>query len=53
MELIAAVLLAGPLGYFGGTRKRVILTLGIGINRLGRALRERRAAKRHLAAELT
>jgi hypothetical protein len=79
MELIAAILLAGPLGYFGGAHKRglvlylavwalifpiqtidvystsshgdilywvvnaVILTGGIGLNRVGARLRERRA----------
>jgi hypothetical protein len=81
MELIGAVLIAGPIGYFTPTRKgglllylalwavvfpvqtvvvysmdgdgdilywvfnAVILCLGIGLNRLGSALRERRLAE--------
>ena len=86
MELIAAVLVAGPLGYFAGKRalaiylalwavifpiqtivvmenpddfevlyfvfNTVILAGGIGLNRLGARLRERRAAKRHVVAEV-
>ena len=88
MELILAVLGAGPIGYVTKTRKggliayltawavvfpiqtfvvfsesgsdknilyfvfnALILCAGIGLNRLGSVLRERRAAKRGVAAE--
>jgi hypothetical protein len=87
MELILAVLGAGPIGFFTKTRKSglitylvawavvipiqtvvvfsedskfdllyvvfnaVILCGGIGLNRLGSILRERRAAKQGVAAE--
>ncbi|HEY7267491.1 MAG TPA: hypothetical protein VH501_07325 [Solirubrobacterales bacterium] len=87
MELILAVLGAGPIGYFTKTRRTgliayliawavvfpiqtvvifnagdgsdtlywvfnaLILCLGIGLNRLGSVLRERRAAKREVVAE--
>jgi hypothetical protein len=86
MELIAAVLVAGPLGYLVGKRalaiylalwavifpiqtivvmenpddfevvyfvvNAVILAGGIGLNSLGMRLRERRAAKRRVVAEV-
>ena len=47
MELILAVLIAGPVGYFTSTRlywvsNALILCVGIGLNRLGSVLRERR-----------
>jgi hypothetical protein len=87
MELILAVLGAGPIGYFTKTRRMglivyliawaivfpiqtvvvfnagdgddtlywvfnaLILCLGIGLNRLGSVLRERRAAEREVVAE--
>ena len=87
MELILAVLGAGPIGYFTKTRRTgllfylaawavvfpiqtvvvlnedstfdplylvvnaLILCGGIGLNRLGSVLRERRAAKRRVVAE--
>jgi hypothetical protein len=87
MELILAVLGAGPIGYFTKTRKTglityliawavvfpiqtvvvfnagdggdtlywvfnaLILCVGVGLNRLGSVLRERRAAKQTVAAE--
>jgi peptidoglycan/LPS O-acetylase OafA/YrhL len=86
MELVLAVLGAGPIGYFTATRRRglvtyliawavvfpiqsivvvpdetsdplywvfnaVILGLGIGLNRLGSVVRERRTTKKALAAE--
>lgn len=88
MELIAAVLIAGPLGYFVSNSRAsliaylalwavifpiqtvvvfnegdgddtlywvfnaLILCLGIALNRGGARLRERRAAKRSVAAEV-
>jgi hypothetical protein len=86
MELIAAVVIAGPLGYFVRNSRTsliaylaiwvvifpvqsaivgfvddfdplylvvnaVILVAGVGLNRLGARLRERRTAKRSVVAE--
>jgi hypothetical protein len=85
MELILAILIAGPIGYFTDTRKRgllvylalwaivfpiqtavvfsdggndalywvfnaLILGLGVGLNRLGSVLGERRGLRRYVAA---
>ena len=72
MELILAILGAGPIGYLTGTRKQGLLVvfsesgggddalywvfnalipgLGLGLNRLGSMLRERRRAS-HTAAK--